>query len=319
MNFGTKPYGLEGQIENDGNGNNMYRGETFGQPRTLKPGDVLANGLKIAEEHTQEANGGVGLYFTDGTNRIIAARVPLLLEGGTSGKYPIDLEVGDIFESGSVVLAPTVALNVDDPRYVANRSEVKVVITGGFSGHPIEMPSDLIVALHSEAYPPTRETKFGAYVIDNVLKMGAKARQNLPAYGRLDGQPESDRVASVFEEISDLRTTAKSEKAVLEHTYELLKEQCEQLRGVELLITGRLFARGGTTVAKDNPESWVENILVEITSAKLSTNERYGNLITQHQPFIEFYGRSVENDEMVGAWIGVEQFGVSVKYPTTEG
>jgi len=317
MYFGTKPYGLEGYIENHGDGSNMYRGEAFGQPQTLSPGDVLANGLEIAGECTEEGNGGVGLHFTDGTKRVVAARVPLLLAGGKSGKYPLDLEVGDIFETGCVVLAPPSEFDAEDPQFVDDRREVEVSITGGLSGHTIGIPKDLLVALHGEAYPPSVETRFGAFVVDNVLRMGARARRNLPQHGRIDNQPESDRVASVFDTISALRTTAQSEKAAYDNTLSLLKEQCEQLKGVELQITGRLQGRGGTRVYKDDPKSWVENMLVEVTSTSVNSYEGQGGLVAQHQPFIEFYGRSVEGDESVGAWIGVGEFGVTVEDPNT--
>lgn len=317
MYFGTKPYGLEGYLEHRGDGN-MYRGESFGQPRTLIPGDVLANGLEISEEWSEEGNGGVGLHFTDGTQRVVAARVPLLLAGGESGKYPLNLEVGDILETGCVVLAPPREFDPEDPEHEDNRREVEVALTGGLSGHTIGIPKDLVVALHGEAYPPSIETRFGAYVVDNVLKMGARARRNLPHYGRLDSQPEVDRVASVFGNIATLRATAQSEKAVYDGTIGLLREQCEQLKGVELLVTGRLHGRGGTRVYKDDPQSWVENMLVEVTSASVNTYEGHGGLVAQHQPFIEFYGRSVEGDELVGAWIGVGEFGVTVEDPNTQ-
>ncbi|MCA9334099.1 hypothetical protein KC963_03550 [Candidatus Saccharibacteria bacterium] len=318
MYLGTKPYGLETHIENYGDGSNMLRGETFGQPRTLSPGDVLANGLEIAEHWSEEGNGGVGLHFADGTKRVVASRIPLLLAGGTNGKYPLDLEAGDIFETGCVVLASPTEVGAEDPQFEESRREVKVSITGGLSGHSFGVPRDLMVALHGEAYPPSIETKFGAFVVDNVLKMGARARRNLPNYGRLDEQSEAARVASVFDAIATLRTTAQDEKAAYEATLGLLREQCEQLKGVELLVTGRLQGRGATRVYKDDPRSWVEDMLVEVTSASVNTYEGHGGLVAQHQPFIEFYGRSVEGDELVGAWIGVGELGVTVSDPNAQ-
>lgn len=317
MYFGTKPYGLEGYIEHRGDGS-MYRGENFGQPRTLVPGDVLANGLEIAEGWSEEGNGGVGLRFTDGTQRVIAARVPLLLAGGEGGKYPLDLEVGDILETGCVVLAAPSEFDAEDPQFEDNRSEVEVSLTGGLSGHTIGIPKDLVVALHGETYPPSVETRFGAYVVDKVLKMGARARRNLPQHGRLDGQPESERVANVFDRISTLCTTAQREMTAYESTLGLLEEQCEQLKGVELLITGRLYGRGGTRVYEDDPQSWVEKVLVEVTSVNVKTFETHGGVMAQHLPFIEFYGRTVEGNELMGAWIGVGDFGVTVEDPNAK-
>jgi hypothetical protein len=315
MYFNDQSYGLEGYLENHGNGSNLYRGENFGQPRTLIPGDVLANGLEIAKEWSEEGDGGVGLHFTNGTKRVVAARVPLLLAGGEYGKYPIDLEVGDIFETGSVVLEQPNEYNTEDPQFEDSRREVELKLTGGFNGHKIGMPKDIVVALYSEAYPPSLETRFGSYVVDNVLKMGARARRNLPQYGRLDSQPELERVISVFDEISTLRSTAQSDRADYENTLGMLREQCEQLKGVELLISGRLEGRGGTLVHKDDPQSWVENMLVEVTSASVNNHDRQGNLLAQHQPFIEFYGRTVEGNESIAARIGVGEFGVSFEVP----
>lgn len=110
-----------------------------------------------------------------------------------------------------------------------------------------------------------------------------------------------------------MRSAAQDERAAYEQTLGLLKEQCEQLKGVELLITGRLQCRGSTRVNKHDPQSWVENMLVEVTSASTHTYEGHG--AAQHQPFIKFQGRTVEGDELVGAWIDVGELGVSVADP----
>lgn len=315
MYFGSKPYGLEVYLEHKGDGSNMYRGETFGQPRTLMPGDILANGLEIAESWSEEGNEGVGLHFTNGTMRIVAARIPLLLTGGVNGKYPSDLEVGDIFETADVVLAAPDEIDSADPRFEIDRREVEISITGGLCGHTIGMPKDLIVALTGEVYPPSTNTKFGQYVVEQVLKIGARARRNLPNYGRLDDQPEWERITSVFDKISTLQDIVKTEFAAYQKTLGQLKEQCQQLTGVELMITGLLYGRGGTRVYKDNPDAWVEDMLVEVSSASVNTDSTQGSLIAKHQPFIEIYGRTVDGDEQVSAWLDVGEFGVSFKDP----
>jgi len=170
MYFGTKPYGLEGYIRNHGDGSNMYRGETFGQPRTLEPGDILANGLEIAEESYDAGNGSIGLIFVDGSRREVAARVPLLLQGEGRGKLPMQLEVGDIFATGCVVLTKPGVYEEDDPRFEQGRHEVDINITGGFDGHHIGVPNDLFIALYSETYPPSSDTTFGTFILANTLK-----------------------------------------------------------------------------------------------------------------------------------------------------
>ena len=185
MYFGTKPYGIEVYIENYGDGSNMLRSETFGQPRTLSPGDVLANGLEIAQNWSEEGNGRVGLHFTDGIKRIVAARIPLLLAGGTSGKSPLDLEVGDIFETGCVVLANPSQLDVRDPFYRENESEIGLTLPVGRLGRLIGVPKDLVIALSPETYPPSSETAFGAFVLRRTLSMHEGASRNLPKLGQL--------------------------------------------------------------------------------------------------------------------------------------
>lgn len=314
MYFGTTPYGLEGHIKHYGG---MYRGEGFGQPRTLVPGDMLASGHEIAEEWLEGGNGGVCLIFADGTRRVVPARIPLSLSGGEPGKRPLDLIVGDILETGDVVLDPPRELDAEDPGFEGGRYEVEVVLTGGASGHSVSMPRDLFVAVHPEAYPPSTETRFGAFVVANVLKMGAKARRNLPQYGRLDYQSEPDRVAQVFGEISTLRATALAQKETYRDTLRLLGEQCELLKGVELLITGRLQGRNGTRVRKDDPMSRVVNMLVEVSSARVRSHEGEGGLVDQYVPFIEFTGWTIDDREMVVAWIGAGELGVSVEDPNT--
>ncbi len=185
MYFGTEPYGLEDYIKYKGDGSNMYRGEGFGQPRALRIGDVLANGLEVAKIPYEAGNGGVGLTFTDRSSRRVPGRIPLLLENGERGKLPIDLSVGDIFETGCVVLANPGKLDINDPRYEQGGSEVGITITGGLGGHSIEVPHDLVIALNRETYPPFSDTVFGAFVLENTLRMHGAARQNLPKLGQL--------------------------------------------------------------------------------------------------------------------------------------
>ena len=314
MYIGTKPYGLEGLIEHHGDGSNLYRGENFGQPRTLVPGDVLANGLEVASSWSEEGNGGIALDFTDGTKRVVPARIPLLLAGGVSGEYPFDMRAGDIFETGDVVLAKPTEFSPEDPIYEKDRREVELLISGGLSGHSVAVPKDIVIALHDEAYPPSIEKAFGAFVVEQTLKMGAKARKNLPDYGRLDKFPESARVASVFEEITNARRIASREYATYLRTIDRLTALCEGLKGVELLITGRLHGRGGTRVYEDDPRSLVENLLIEVSSARVNTYGVSGGSLPGDRPFIELVGWTEDRDLLV-AWLDVEKFGVTAKFP----
>lgn len=313
MYFGTEPYNFEAYIEHQGDGSSMLREETFGQPRTLLPGDVLANGLIVASEPFEASNGGVGLKFTDDSQRVIASRIPLLLEGGDYGKSPMQLEVGDIFKTGDVVLASHKVVDEGQARYGRSQSEIAITITGGLSGHTINVPSDLLIALHNETYPPTKDTVFGAFVLRETLGMGARARKHLPNHGRLDGVTELERVLGTFDKIEALRSKGLAERSAYQQTIADLHEQCTELRGVELSITGRLHGRGNTLIYKDNPRAWVSDIVVEVISASVCINEGHGELVAQHVPFIEVYGRTVEDSESISAWLGVGEFGVTAK------
>ena len=156
MYFGTKPYDLEGYIENHGDGSNMYRGENFGQPRTLQEGDVLSNGWTVIGNPFEGFNGNVGLNFSNGLHRLVPARIPLQLESENPGLLPAELIAGHILQTGCVVL--------DEPQRVGSvewhddQDEVRLKITGGWEGHEITVPSDLEVAVFEEIYPPSSDT-----------------------------------------------------------------------------------------------------------------------------------------------------------------
>jgi hypothetical protein len=177
MYFGTKPYGLEGYIEHHGDGSNMYRGEDFGQPRTMHDGDVLANGWTIVGEPIEGANGSVVLSFSNGAHRFVPGRVALQLESERPGVLPAGLATGQILETGCVIL--------DEPRLVGavdwhdGQDEVELRLTGGLLGHEITVPSDLPLAVFDEVYPPSTDTLLGAFASEQVLSMRAVARHNL--------------------------------------------------------------------------------------------------------------------------------------------
>lgn len=183
MYFGTKPYGLEGHIESHGNGSNMYRGEDFGQPRTLQDGDVLSNGWTVVGEPYEGFNGSVGLNFSNSMHRLVPARIPLQLKSNKSGVFPVELRTGHILQTGCVVL--------DEPKGVGpiewhdGQDEVELKLTGGREGHEITVPSDLAIAVFEEVYPPRSDTLLGTFTLERTLRMHEIARQNLPRLGQL--------------------------------------------------------------------------------------------------------------------------------------
>ncbi len=180
MYFGKTPYGIEGYIEHYGDGSNMLRGQDFAQPRTLVPGDELANGWVVGEKLSGFSS-SVGVRFMNGEVRVVAPRIPLQLKGGAEGVYPGDLRTGQILQTGCVVLDAPVP--VDPVQWHADQEEVALKLTGGFKGHDVRVATDLPLAVYSEMYPPGPSSLLGAFTMDNVMRMDQEARSNLPQAG----------------------------------------------------------------------------------------------------------------------------------------
>lgn len=178
MYFGKKPYGLETYIEHHGDGSNLYRTETFAQPRALEHGDILSNGWQVEGETFDAFNGGVGVNFHNGMSRRIPARLPLQLLGDLPGTLPMDLRVGQILQTGCVVLEPSY-LSESDPRSFPKQVEAAITLTGGAYGADIGVPVDLEIATIDEVYPPNADTILGAFAIEKVIKMDVSVRENL--------------------------------------------------------------------------------------------------------------------------------------------
>lgn len=183
MYFGTKPYGLEEYMQYHGDGSNLYRRPFFGQPRTLREGDVLANGLVVGAQPFEGSNGSIVLNFTNGSRRLVAARLPLQLQSDEPGVLPAQLHIGQILRTGDVVLSKPQPL--DPVEWHDYQDEIEIHITGGRYGHKIGVPSDMPLAVYDEMYPPNGLNRFGAFVIERTLEMDEAARVNLPRLGQL--------------------------------------------------------------------------------------------------------------------------------------
>lgn len=183
MYFGTKPYGLEDHIRYHGDCSNLYRGEDFAQPRTLTHGDVLSNGWQVAGKPLEGHNSSTQINFTNGFSRIIAPRLPLQLKSDKQGILPGQLRVGQILQTGCVVL--------DNPRPIGpvewrnGQHEVEVNLTGGWEGHNVGVPYDIELAVLDEEYPPSTATPIGVFALERALGMREIARRNLPQLGQL--------------------------------------------------------------------------------------------------------------------------------------
>lgn len=183
MYFGTKPYDLEGYIRHHGDGSNMFRGKDFAQPRTLRDGDILSNGWRVVGEPEQGFNDSGLITFSNGLSRVIAPRLPLQLMSGGRGVLPGELRIGQILQTGCVIL--------DTPKPLGSverhdgQDEVEIDITGGWEGHTVGVPSDIELAVFEEEYPPSSGTPLGAFALERTLGMREVARRNLPELGQL--------------------------------------------------------------------------------------------------------------------------------------
>lgn len=161
----------------------MLRGSDFAQPRTLTNGDVLSNGWQVDGEPSRAVNSSVGIHFTNGLTRIVAPRLPLQLQSDRKGILPSQLKIGQILQTGCVVL--------DNPKPIGpvewhgNQEEVGIDITGGWKGHQFGAPTDLELAVFEEMYPPRTDTLLGAFALKEALGMRKIARRNLTELGQL--------------------------------------------------------------------------------------------------------------------------------------
>lgn len=124
---------------------------------------------------------------------------------------------------------------------------------------------------------------------------------------------ELEKPSEVFDAIAAVRAEAQVRRAAYHESLDEMTELCERLEGVELLITGRLHGRGGTTVYKDDPKSQVERLHVRIGSARVNDYEGHGGLITQHTPYVDITAWTVEANELVCASLGVGDSGVTAE------
>ncbi|HVC35871.1 MAG TPA: hypothetical protein VNE40_00285 [Candidatus Dormibacteraeota bacterium] len=184
MYFGSKPYGLEEYLEHHkGDGSNMLRSEDFAQPRALTQGDILSNGWEVSGKPFLAFNSSTGLHFTNGLTRIVAPRIPLQLRSDRAGYLPEQLRIGQILQTGCVVL--------DTPKPIGpvewhnGQDELELKLTGGFVGHEVGVPYDLELAVFGEEYPPNSQTLLGSVALDGVQTLYEEAKRNLPKLGQL--------------------------------------------------------------------------------------------------------------------------------------
>lgn len=127
-----------------GRANNRYRTMEFAQPRVLRSGEILSSGWKIYETPRDEAS-GVSLLFQEGRpERLIPPRLPLQLHGDVPGVLPQDLHVGDILQTGCVVLEPPYPVGQRHPN---DQQDIAVGLSGGQRVQTTMTPNDVELAV----------------------------------------------------------------------------------------------------------------------------------------------------------------------------
>lgn len=144
-------FGYRG-IDNNGAGTidsnaNIERGNDFAQPMALKKNDVLANGQKLIND-PRNTNDGVSIIFKNNNKRYIPVRLPLQLgRSARNGVLPQDLQVGDILQTGCVVLAePTETTGEKPYADTDDQYNIGISLSGGQRPQVIATPEDLYLA-----------------------------------------------------------------------------------------------------------------------------------------------------------------------------
>lgn len=129
-------------------GRNERRGETYAQPLTLKRGDELANGWQLRHD-TINTIDGASILFRGNMKRYVPQRLPLQLGHAAvaEGVLPYDLHVGDVLQTGDVILAEPEEIETDLPfSDTEDQYNTRIYLSGGQRPQAIETPSDLYLA-----------------------------------------------------------------------------------------------------------------------------------------------------------------------------
>ena len=126
-------------------------------------------------------------------------------------------------------------------------------------------------------------------------------------------KPTEQDTLELFRSMAAVRSEAQARRLAYHESLTDLWELSKGLKNVELKITGRLHGRGNTTVYRDDPKSLVEGLHIRVISATVNTYEGHGEFIARHLPFIDIYGKIIEADETISAWLGVGDFGVNAE------
>lgn len=121
---------------------NCLRTETVAQPRVIVQGDFLATSKRVMAGQRWGCNSTILLKLSEFGWVELAGRLPIAMFGTqkTGFRMPIDLCKGDVLATNCEVL--------EDPK-ARGREWVDVLLTGGFKGALIDIPSCVPIALKS--------------------------------------------------------------------------------------------------------------------------------------------------------------------------
>ncbi|GEM_PF-6865272 len=130
-----------------GSNQNIDRGDTYSQPMALKKNDELSGGQRLIHD-PRNTNDGVSILLKDDRKRYVPLRLALQLGDVTENAVlPQDLRVGDVLQTGCVVLAESVELTGEGPYCDTNdQFNVRISLSGGQRPQTIATPSDLYLA-----------------------------------------------------------------------------------------------------------------------------------------------------------------------------
>ncbi len=175
--YPKEPYGIETYYEHYDDGSNLLREDTYAQPLTLKEDDLLSNIWKLAANPETRTNVGAELHFTNKKLRIVPPRIPLQLLSETRGVLPENLQIGDVLQTGCVVLDEPQPVEPDPER--ENQHDTHVLLPSGSRGSWIRIPSDLEVAVHGHMETLDFDSKFGQFVLSRLKDLKPNVTKKL--------------------------------------------------------------------------------------------------------------------------------------------
>lgn len=131
-----------------------------------------------------------------------------------------------------------------------------------------------------------------------------------------ENSPEESAIIDpleLFRSLAIVRGKAQTERLAYFESLGAMRQLCKDLSGVELKITGRLHARSNMATRYNDSNSLVEGLHIQIQTARVVVYEGMGEYLTQHLPFIDINGKTIETGETIGAWLGVGNFGVEAE------